>query len=648
MKAKKCFVLFSALVLFGCSGEESEPEEIEDTQEEVVENESNEENEEETGQGNNEEGQDIAEEIVMPDPVQYEVTTYIDEIEEEVTITVEAGPVFVEDDHAILPIVLDSDSDTAFRFNRALPEEMVFYDNTNNQFDIRLIDPVERTVSHMGIFSWAHETFSDDLFTPLTTFISEGDSPHERSLVGGEGYAVHLFTVFDAPQSDDVHVFLGRLGLVENVPVVTREETTIPTLAEVSAEFEDEEIGPEERVDSKEHFIYGVPTLLEVVQQEVSNSAVAEDPEEYLESIQFRTMPLEVYSESLESSVSRVDEIEHSTLILSSDVLFDFDDSTLTEEADAELEAAIAELEGVDGGELQIVGHTDNEHTEEYNQELSEDRAEAVHNRLNELMNFEVFDEVTTRGESFREPIADNDSAEGRARNRRVELHFTPPTEQIVVESETEIPETEGVEVTYPEHADTQYGSVEIESVKRVDDFFVGRIKVHGKDGTIDREALQQRMSGEVYGARGMTHGDHGYETRRVDGVTILHNGRRYYPIDYYVETLEGTEGESFEERQEGRENEREYILPLSDRFLANSGDYFHATVVWPALATDSVIIDLEFPEMSGDEERRADQVERLAPWRILDVPVEGNDSAGSVDTAEDSDKDEVDEENDE
>jgi len=166
----------------------------------------------------------------MPESVQHEVTTYIDDIEQEVTISLEVGPILLEDDHAILPIVIDSCSDTAFRFNRALPEESVFYDNTNNQFDIRLVDPIEHTVSHIGIFSWEHEAFNENMFTPLSTFISEGDSTISQRLIGGEEYATHLFAVFDSPESESVHVFMGKLGLVENIPVIPRNETSISTL----------------------------------------------------------------------------------------------------------------------------------------------------------------------------------------------------------------------------------------------------------------------------------------------------------------------------------------------------------------------------------------------------------------------------------
>ena len=67
-----------------------------------------------------------------------------------------------------------------------------------------------------------------------------------------------------------------------------------------------------------------------------------------------------------------------------------------------------------------------------------------MHQRLQDPADLEAFDDVSTSGESFRQPIADNTSEEGRAMNRRVELHFTTvsaPEERVV---EGELPEPQG------------------------------------------------------------------------------------------------------------------------------------------------------------------------------------------------------------
>jgi len=74
---------------------------------------------------------------------------------------------------------------------------------------------------------------------------------------------------------------------------------------------------------------------------------------------------------------------------------------------------------------VEIQGHTDSTHTEEFNQKLSEKRAYAVLNYLknHNLHNYERF---VARGYAFRNPLASNDSPEGRAQNRRVVIKIIP------------------------------------------------------------------------------------------------------------------------------------------------------------------------------------------------------------------------------
>jgi outer membrane protein OmpA-like peptidoglycan-associated protein len=72
---------------------------------------------------------------------------------------------------------------------------------------------------------------------------------------------------------------------------------------------------------------------------------------------------------------------------------------------------------------LSIVGHTDNTGSDEYNQKLSEDRAEAVKNYLVKKGVGEISISAEGKGES--EPIADNNTPEGREKNRRVVFSVT-------------------------------------------------------------------------------------------------------------------------------------------------------------------------------------------------------------------------------
>ena len=69
---------------------------------------------------------------------------------------------------------------------------------------------------------------------------------------------------------------------------------------------------------------------------------------------------------------------------------------------------------------LQIEGHTDSVGTDEYNQTLSEKRAGAVRDYL--VQQGIAADSIEARGLGKTQPIASNDTAEGRQQNRRVEL----------------------------------------------------------------------------------------------------------------------------------------------------------------------------------------------------------------------------------
>lgn len=102
------------------------------------------------------------------------------------------------------------------------------------------------------------------------------------------------------------------------------------------------------------------------------------------------------------------------------DVLFDFGKYDLRPEAREKL----AKLSGIilahSGLELAVEGHTDNVGSDELNQKLSEKRAETVRAYLIQQGLAEA--SVASRGFGETSPVADNSTAEGRQRNRRVEI----------------------------------------------------------------------------------------------------------------------------------------------------------------------------------------------------------------------------------
>ncbi|TDQ39283.1 adhesin transport system outer membrane protein [Tepidicella xavieri] len=108
----------------------------------------------------------------------------------------------------------------------------------------------------------------------------------------------------------------------------------------------------------------------------------------------------------------------------SSDALFDFDSAVLKPEGRRSLDELITRIKAIDLEVVIAVGHTDGIGSDAYNQRLSLRRAEAVKAYM---VNQGVpADRVRTEGRGKAEPVASNATAEGRARNRRVEVTVVP------------------------------------------------------------------------------------------------------------------------------------------------------------------------------------------------------------------------------
>ena len=103
-----------------------------------------------------------------------------------------------------------------------------------------------------------------------------------------------------------------------------------------------------------------------------------------------------------------------------SDVLFDTAKSSLRPLAREKLAKVAGIVSGHPGLRLDVEGHTDSVGGDEYNQRLSEQRGASVRDYLTQ--EGMAPGSVTTRGFGKTQPVASNDTAQGRQRNRRVEL----------------------------------------------------------------------------------------------------------------------------------------------------------------------------------------------------------------------------------
>lgn len=102
---------------------------------------------------------------------------------------------------------------------------------------------------------------------------------------------------------------------------------------------------------------------------------------------------------------------------------FVFGTDQLNKNGKASLKQVATELENYPDAEVLVEGHTDNVGGDEINQTISEKRAASVATSLKK--DYGVKNNISVIGKGKREPIASNDTAQGRAKNRRVEIILT-------------------------------------------------------------------------------------------------------------------------------------------------------------------------------------------------------------------------------
>ncbi len=126
----------------------------------------------------------------------------------------------------------------------------------------------------------------------------------------------------------------------------------------------------------------------------------------------------EIEEEVEGANVSRV--AEGIQLTFESSLLFDVDKATLRPESQVSLTDLAEIFNRYPDTDILIEGHTDSTGSDEHNLTLSRQRAQSVANYLAQKNVFPTRFTIMGYGES--QPIATNDTAEGRAQNRRVEL----------------------------------------------------------------------------------------------------------------------------------------------------------------------------------------------------------------------------------
>lgn len=121
---------------------------------------------------------------------------------------------------------------------------------------------------------------------------------------------------------------------------------------------------------------------------------------------------------------SRVADIGQYNVKSTTNVNFDTGKAVLSAQAKNDLCATATTAEGTNNALLLVVGYTDSTGNEELNQVLSERRASRVVNYLQQACGWKPYRMLTPTGMSEADPLADNNSPEGKAQNRRVAVNI--------------------------------------------------------------------------------------------------------------------------------------------------------------------------------------------------------------------------------
>ena len=274
------------------------------------------------------------------------------------------------------------------------------------------------------------------------------------------------------------------------------------------------------------------------------------------------------------------------TVNISGDVTFSADSADLSGQADTVL-ATVADQVRLypSGGEATITGHTDDVADDTHNQTLSERRAEAVSNRLKNLVDMSKW-KVSTAGLGESSPRVSNDSDEHRQLNRRVEIKLDPiKPEEAGSVSASSTPssstgvsdEASGVPTGKGEDGvDVALGDgtvhLSLPSVTRVGNYLCGSVLLKAVENvTVKKESFELPSKWESLRRRP---GGWAFLNPAAN-LTLVEEQFRYLPSDY-VDSNGG-------------------YLPLSNLVVSDlvAGDTRYLPVLWPNLGTDVVTLDL-------------------------------------------------------
>ena len=265
-------------------------------------------------------------------------------------------------------------------------------------------------------------------------------------------------------------------------------------------------------------------------------------------------VPIERYTRALDDSTGTRTTDKDVTVTLASDVTFDSDSYNLTAAADAQLQTVADQIaQYPDGGNLDIVGHTDDVADNAHNQTLSENRAGTVKDRLGQLAALTKW-QITTTGKGETEPAINDTTDEARAANRRVVITITPTSGTTAKQpgttgtatppappaSDTGLPEAQGPVGTGPDGV-TVPGpdgkgqiTITLDHVTRNGGLLTAQLTITTGPGGTDDATLTTWLKDPAQ-AFASSRGENGGASAVgiANGLTLLADGQRLYPTDY-------------------------------------------------------------------------------------------------------------------
>ncbi|WP_413943468.1 OmpA family protein [Bdellovibrio sp. HCB-162] len=255
--------------------------------------------------------------------------------------------------------------------------------------------------------------------------VSGGVAPYQYELSQGLGYfdeTTMEYVAYDQVGDDEI-IVKDAEGAVVTVPVHVRESNAAPNTSAEPLEINPSEItvytGGVAHIKAKG----GTPPYTADLSPEFFGS-ISSRTLKYMAPTHPGDVEVIVKDEQGQKAKALVHVVaipKPAKALLLKNLNFIFNTSNLTKASQRELDKNLSSMSQVKIKKIIVVGHTDSIGSDEYNQELSQNRAETVAQILRRKFNLSE-DQVEAVGYGETQPIATNETEQGRLTNRRVEL----------------------------------------------------------------------------------------------------------------------------------------------------------------------------------------------------------------------------------